>query len=55
MIVLTGLKIVLECTAVNESSCPEIHWKVLIGGFPGFSKLLRVRYHLKNHLGLVPG
>ena len=54
MIVQLSVKIYLECTAINDNSdCPEIYWKMLIGRFPGFSKLLRVSHHLKNNLDLV--
>ena len=41
MIVLISVKIVLEWTVVNDSSYgPEMYWKVFIGEFYGFCKLL---------------
>ena len=54
--VLISIKMVPEYTFVNESSDgPQMYWKMLIGGYPSFCKLLSASHHLKNHLGLVTG
>ena len=54
MIALISVKWTWKCAVVNDSSDgPEMYYKVFIGRFPGFSKLLRASHHLKNHLGLM--
>ena len=42
MIALISVKWTWKCAVVNDSSDgPEMYYKVFIGRFPGFSKLLR--------------